>query len=71
MLKEKKLQKKNADLMVANDVSASDAGFDVDTNRVTLVSALETNELPLLTKREVADRIFAAALNLKALRLPH
>jgi phosphopantothenoylcysteine decarboxylase/phosphopantothenate--cysteine ligase len=67
----KKLQRKNADLMIANDVSASDAGFDVDTNRVTLVSALETIELPLLTKRQAADRIFAAALNLKELRLPH
>src|SRR2546423_5438804 len=67
----KKLQSKDADLMIANDVSASDAGFDVDTNRVTLVSALETIELPLLTKRQAADRIFAAALNLKELRLPH
>jgi phosphopantothenoylcysteine decarboxylase/phosphopantothenate--cysteine ligase len=67
----KKLQRKNADLMIANDVSASDAGFDVETNRVTLVSALETIELPLLTKRQAADRIFAAALNLKELRLPH
>ena len=66
----KKLQSKNADLMVANDVSASDAGFDVDTNRVTLVSARESKALPLLSKREVADRIFEAALNLKALRLP-
>ncbi len=66
----KKLQRKNADLMVANDVSASDAGFDVETNRVTLISALETVELPLLTKRQVADRIFETAINLKALRLP-
>jgi phosphopantothenoylcysteine decarboxylase / phosphopantothenate---cysteine ligase len=66
----KKLQSKKADLMIANDVSASDAGFDVDTNRVTLVSALESRELPLLSKREVADRILEAALNLKALRLP-
>jgi phosphopantothenoylcysteine decarboxylase/phosphopantothenate--cysteine ligase len=67
----KKLQRKNADLMIANDVTASDAGFDVETNRVTLVSALETIELPLLTKRQTADRIFAAALNLKQLRQPH
>ncbi|HKQ09402.1 MAG TPA: bifunctional phosphopantothenoylcysteine decarboxylase/phosphopantothenate--cysteine ligase CoaBC [Blastocatellia bacterium] len=65
----KKLQSKNADLIVANDVSANDAGFDVDTNRVTLVSAIENVELPLLTKRQVADRIFDAAINLKALRL--
>jgi phosphopantothenoylcysteine decarboxylase / phosphopantothenate---cysteine ligase len=65
----KKLQQKDADLMIANDVSASDAGFDVETNRVTFVSALETVEMPLLSKRQVADRIFEAAMNLKALRL--
>lgn len=65
----KKLHQKKADLMIANDVSANDAGFDVETNRVTFVSALETIELPLLTKRQVADRIFEAAMNLKALRL--
>lgn len=66
----KKLQSKNADLIVANDVSATDAGFDVDTNRVTLVSALETAALPLLSKRQAADRILQAAMSLKALRLP-
>jgi phosphopantothenoylcysteine decarboxylase/phosphopantothenate--cysteine ligase len=67
----KKLQRKHADLMIANDVSASDAGFDVETNRVMLITALETIELPLLTKRQVADHIFEAALNLKEIRLPH
>jgi phosphopantothenoylcysteine decarboxylase/phosphopantothenate--cysteine ligase len=61
----KKLQKKNADLIVANDVSASDAGFDVETNRVTLVSPDENQALPLLTKRETADRILDTALQIK------
>ena len=65
----KKLQSKNADLIVANDVSATDAGFDVDTNRVTLVSALETVELPLLSKRQAADRILEAAISLRELRV--
>src|SRR5207237_35844 len=65
----KKLQSKNADLIVANDVSATDAGFDVNTNRVTLVSALETTELPLLSKRQAADRILEAAISLKYLRV--
>ncbi|MFN2445171.1 MAG: bifunctional phosphopantothenoylcysteine decarboxylase/phosphopantothenate--cysteine ligase CoaBC [Vicinamibacterales bacterium] len=58
-----KLARKSVDLIVANDVSRTDAGFDVDTNAVTLVSADRTDELPLLSKREVAlhilDRIEA------------
>ncbi|HSF22815.1 MAG TPA: bifunctional phosphopantothenoylcysteine decarboxylase/phosphopantothenate--cysteine ligase CoaBC [Blastocatellia bacterium] len=64
----KKLLEKNADLIVANDVSLSDSGFDVDTNRVTLVLADETIELPLLTKRAAADAIIEAALKIKQTR---
>ena len=46
------------DLICANDVSASDAGFAVDTNRVTLIDAMgAVEELPLMPKYEVADRI--------------
>jgi phosphopantothenoylcysteine decarboxylase/phosphopantothenate--cysteine ligase len=61
----KKLQDKNADLIVANDVSAADSGFDVETNRVILISSAEAIEMPLLTKRETADRILEAALKIK------
>ncbi len=53
-----KLQRKNLDLVVANDVGRVGAGFDVDTNAVTILDATGgTEELPLLSKREVADRI--------------
>lgn len=53
-----KLEAKAVDLMVANDVSAPDAGFEVDTNRVILIqSSGITEELPLLPKTEVASRI--------------
>ena len=53
-----KLERKNADLMVANDVTRPGAGVDVDTNIVTLITqAGEITELPCLTKREVAGRI--------------
>ncbi|MGE0057043.1 MAG: bifunctional phosphopantothenoylcysteine decarboxylase/phosphopantothenate--cysteine ligase CoaBC [Dehalococcoidia bacterium] len=46
------------DLICANDVSASDAGFAVDTNRVTILDAQGgIEELPLMTKYEVAQRI--------------
>jgi phosphopantothenoylcysteine decarboxylase/phosphopantothenate--cysteine ligase len=53
-----KLQAKTLDLIVANDVRALDAGFQVDTNRVTLITPTgEPEELPLLSKAEVAARV--------------
>lgn len=53
-----KLEKKNLDLIVANDVSANDAGFDVDTNRVVILSKDgEMEEVSLRSKREVAHII--------------
>jgi len=52
-----KLQQKAADLIVANDVSRSDAGFDVDTNAVTLVSAAGAEALPVQSKAAVAQHI--------------
>jgi phosphopantothenoylcysteine decarboxylase/phosphopantothenate--cysteine ligase len=56
---QKKLREKNLDLIVINDVTAEGAGFSVDTNRVTLMDRDgRVVELPLLPKREVADRIF-------------
>lgn len=55
---ERKLRAKNLDLIAVNDVAAADAGFAVDTNRVTLLSRSgEQQELPLLTKEETAHRI--------------
>ena len=53
----KKLLSKNLDLIALNDVSQSDAGFDVDTNRLTLISSSGMNELPLLSKAEAAHRL--------------
>lgn len=52
-----KLARKNCDMIVANDVSRSDAGFGVDTNAVTLITADGARELPLMRKREAADGI--------------
>ncbi|HCC79689.1 MAG TPA: bifunctional phosphopantothenoylcysteine decarboxylase/phosphopantothenate--cysteine ligase CoaBC [Anaerolineae bacterium] len=53
-----KLRTKKMDLIVANDISASDAGFGVDTNRVTLLHADGSSEdLPLLSKVEVSETI--------------
>lgn len=53
-----KLEAKDLDLIAANDITAHDAGFGVDTNRVTLLGRDGTaEELPLLTKYEVGWRI--------------
>jgi phosphopantothenoylcysteine decarboxylase/phosphopantothenate--cysteine ligase len=53
-----KLQSKNLDFIAANDISASDAGFGTDTNRVTLLFADGAKEtLPLMSKSEVAGKI--------------
>jgi len=61
-----KLARKRCDLIVANDVSAADAGFATDTNRVIFVRpGVEPEVLPLLTKRDVARRILDAAQALR------
>jgi len=55
---QKKLSAKQLDLIAANDISAADAGFGVDTNRITLLFPDGTQEpLPLMDKQEVADAI--------------
>jgi len=57
----KKLGSKNADLIVANDVSRSDIGFGADENQVTIIGRDGTaTELPKLSKAETADRILDA-----------
>lgn len=54
----KKLEDKNLDLVVANDVSKEGAGFATDTNEVLLIDRDGNSEaLPLMSKRRVADRI--------------
>ncbi len=53
-----KLEKKNVDMIAANDLGVEGAGFGTDTNVITLITAGETEELPILTKEEAAARIF-------------
>jgi len=62
----KKLSAKNADLIVANDVTAEGAGFDLDTNVVTLLARDGRDlALPKMTKREVAERILDEVVRLR------
>ena len=57
-----KLQKKNLDMIVANDVTAPGAGFDVDTNIVTFVTKEKQETLPCLPKTQVAEELLDRAM---------
>jgi phosphopantothenoylcysteine decarboxylase/phosphopantothenate--cysteine ligase len=62
-----KLSRKKLDLIVANDVSATDSGFEVDTNRVTLLYPDGRQEaLPLLGKFEVAEHLLQRVAQLRS-----
>jgi phosphopantothenoylcysteine decarboxylase/phosphopantothenate--cysteine ligase len=53
-----KLEKKNVDMIAANDLRVEGAGFGTDTNVITLITPEGTEEFPILTKEEAAGRIF-------------
>ena len=59
-----KLEAKNLDMVVANDISRQDTGFGVDTNQVTLITANDMKKLPLVTKEETALLIWKAIIAL-------
>jgi phosphopantothenoylcysteine decarboxylase/phosphopantothenate--cysteine ligase len=61
-----KLARKHADLIVANDVSREDAGFDVDTNAAVLIDADGETEAPLQSKAALAATILDRAERLLA-----
>lgn len=61
----RKLQEKNLDLIVVNDISGTETGFAADTNRVTLLDRNGAQEeVPLLSKEEAAHRIWDAVTRL-------
>jgi hypothetical protein len=63
----KKLERKQLDLIVANDITDASSGFGVDTNKVTLIDRNgKVESLPLMSKREVADRILDRVVGLLA-----
>ena len=57
-----KLEKKNVDMICANNLKVAGAGFGTDTNVITLITRDGIEELPLLSKEEAASRILSAAL---------
>jgi len=68
-----KLRKKHVDLIVANDVSRADAGFDVDTNAVTIIGVAGPENVPLQSKNgvaaEVLNRIEGLLASVRSVRL--
>ena len=61
-----KLKKKNLDMIVANDVTVPGAGFNVDTNIATLITAQGSEEQPMQTKRQLAEVILDRIMTLRA-----
>ena len=59
-----KLQKKQVDMICANNLKVPGAGFGVDTNVITMITQTETTELPLLSKDEAANAILDKAIGL-------
>ncbi len=55
-----KLKRKNVHMMIANDVSNSHIGFNSDDNQVSLITSGEIEELPLLSKQQLARRLIVA-----------
>ena len=61
----KKLEAKNLDMIVANDVTKPGAGFNTDTNIAALMTRDETKELPLMSKRQLADIILDKVMEIR------
>ena len=62
---QEKFSKKNLDLIVANDVTREGAGFNTDTNIATLISKTGSRDLPLMSKRELADIILNSVIDIR------
>lgn len=58
----RKLQKKNLDFIAVNNIGGDTTGFEVDTNKITLLSAAETKELPFTSKAHSADLLLDAVI---------
>lgn len=61
-----KLEKKNLDMIVANNLKEQGTGFGTDTNVVTLLTRKDMTELPLMSKEEVADRLLSYIMEYRA-----
>ena len=60
-----KMEKKNLDLVIANDITKKGAGFNTDTNIATIITREKEIDLPLMSKRNLADKILDEIINLR------
>jgi len=60
------MEKKGLDMVIANDITKEGAGFNTDTNIATIISKDNQIDLPLMSKRELADRILDEIVRLRA-----
>jgi phosphopantothenoylcysteine decarboxylase / phosphopantothenate---cysteine ligase len=60
-----KMEKKNLDLVIANDITKKGAGFNTDTNIATIITEHEETNLPLMSKRDLADKILDEVVKLR------
>jgi len=60
-----KMKKKDLDMVVANDITKEGAGFNTDTNIATILTRSDELELPLMSKRELADRILDEVVKIR------
>jgi phosphopantothenoylcysteine decarboxylase/phosphopantothenate--cysteine ligase len=60
-----KMKKKKLDIVVANDITKAGAGFNTDTNIATILTSDGEIELPLMSKRELADRILDQVVTMR------
>jgi len=51
------MEKKGLDMVIANDITKEGAGFDTDTNIATILTCSGDTDLPLMSKRQLADKI--------------
>ena len=61
-----KLEKKNVDMICANNLKVAGAGFGTDTNVMTVITRTGEEELPLMSKEDAASRILELAVRLAA-----
>lgn len=62
-----KMEKKGLDIVIANDITKAGAGFNTDTNIATILTRVDDAiELPLMSKRELADKILDEIVKLRA-----
>jgi phosphopantothenoylcysteine decarboxylase / phosphopantothenate---cysteine ligase len=61
-----KMKRKNLDMIVANDVTKKGAGFGSDDNQATIITKEKTNELPLMSKNELSNKILDEIIELRS-----